>query len=97
MQAPYFPDWRSVYHSEHLLGILSNNSWNMFSGYIPVAIDTIFKKKSYWTRNIGSNYSSRYTLKCEHYCCLCHCTSNEAFQCFLSIRVYNIWTMGMDY
>ena len=45
MQAPYFPDWRSVYHSEHLLGILSNNSWNMFSGYIPVAIDTIFKKK----------------------------------------------------
>ena len=34
MQAPYFPDWRGVYHSEHLLGILCT-SRNMFSGYIP--------------------------------------------------------------
>ena len=34
MQAPYFPDWRGVYRSEHLPGILCT-SRNMFSGYIP--------------------------------------------------------------
>ena len=30
----YFPDWRGVYQSEHLPGILCT-SRNMFSGYIP--------------------------------------------------------------
>ena len=34
MWAPYFPEWRGVYRSEHLLGILCT-SRNMFSGYIP--------------------------------------------------------------
>ena len=34
MQAPYFPDWRGVYHSEHLPGILCTCR-NMLSGYIP--------------------------------------------------------------
>ena len=34
MRAPYFPDWKGVYCSEHLLGILCI-SRNMFSGYIP--------------------------------------------------------------
>ena len=33
MQAPYFPDWRGVYRSEHLPGIFCT-SRNMFSGYI---------------------------------------------------------------
>ena len=32
----YFPDWRDVYRSEHLPGILCT-SWNMFSGYIPAS------------------------------------------------------------
>ena len=31
MQASWFPDWRGVYGSEHLPGILCT-SWNMFSG-----------------------------------------------------------------
>ena len=34
MEAPYIPDWRGVYHPEHLPGILCT-SRNMFSGYIP--------------------------------------------------------------
>ena len=34
MRTPYFPNWRGVYHSEHLPGILCI-SQNMFSGYIP--------------------------------------------------------------
>ena len=33
MQASWFPDWRGVYGSEHLPGILCT-SRNMFSGYI---------------------------------------------------------------
>ena len=43
MLAPYFPDWRSVYRSEHLPGILCP-SRNMFSGYIPVIIMIMIKK-----------------------------------------------------
>ena len=35
MQVPNFPDWRGVYRSEHLPGILCT-SRNMFSGYILV-------------------------------------------------------------
>ena len=34
MQGPCFPDWRGLYHFEHLPGILCT-SRNMFSGYIP--------------------------------------------------------------
>ena len=34
MQVPYFLDWKDVYRSEHLQGILCP-SRNIFSGYIP--------------------------------------------------------------
>ena len=34
MRKPHFPDWRDVYHSEHLPGNLCT-SQNMCSGYIP--------------------------------------------------------------
>ena len=46
MLAPYFPDWRGVYRSEHLPGIFCA-PWNKLSGYIP----------AYWhSRKIPAKY-----------------------------------------